>query len=393
MPFLNNAYQIINPNPNNEFHADWNDCRKQLRNLASQKDKRIFKIDIFVHDTEAESFLQKKSFIKKELAEIFGSSCPTYGIIPQSPEKPYHVTIETGIILSDEVIIHQCKHGEFIYTVLEKEGHKELWANGIEDGQTDLSTEISSKFAFEKLKEILESENMSLNNIVRQWNYIGNIISDDVADQSIIQHYQIFNKLRRDYYSRFRTIPGFPAATGIGMNFNGVTIEICAISMDEAIMTHSINNPKQVKPYAYNQQVLTGDPLTGETQKSAPQFERAKLVECSSRSRLFISGTASIIGQETLGINDVEAQTKITIDNIGTLIERANLQHRNQKANAFNIKDCSCIRVYVKHFGDIPLVKSICTNHFGDSPANYVQTDICRDSLLVEIEAELNLIN
>jgi len=393
MPYLNIYYQIIKPNPNNEFYADWQNCRAQLADLSKSESNRIFKINIFVHDTEIESFHLKKQFIKKELYEVFGENCPTFGVLPQSPEKPFNVTIEVGIIDAPNVRINYRKYGKYLYTVLEKDGYKELWANGIEDVRPDLDTDIYSRHAFDAVNQILQSENMTFDNIFRQWNFIGNILSKKRHDQSLLQHYQVFNKVRHDYYGRYRTIPDFPAATGVGMNFNGVTIDICAVTPTDDMLIYSINNPKQVNPYTYDQRVLSGGSIGEMVHKTPPQFERAKLIECRELSRLFISGTASIIGQETMAIDDVETQTKITIDNIGALIERANLLHKSPQFKTYSVNQCSYIRVYVKHSEDIPLVKSICTDYFGDSPANYVQTDICRDGLLMEIEAELNLIN
>jgi enamine deaminase RidA (YjgF/YER057c/UK114 family) len=393
MCFMNTSYLIIKPNPNNDFNADWQNCRAELKEHSKSDINRIFKINVFIHETEIESFRLKKQFIKKDLFEIFGDNCPTFGVVPQSPEKPLNVTIELGIINSSDVRISYRKYDEYHYTVLEKEGFKELWATGVEYFHPGLNTETYSKHAFDALNHILLAENMTFDHIVRQWNFIGNILGNRPNDQSLVQHYQIFNKVRHDYYHRFRSVPDFPAATGIGMNFNGVTLEICAITPNDDILIESINNPKQVKPYAYDQRVLLNGSYVGKVHVTPPQFERAKLIKCGEMSRLFISGTAAIIGQDTTGISDIESQTKITIENIGTLIEMANLLHYNPQRKHFTMKQCSYIRVYVKYFEDIPLVKSICSNHFGDSPSNYVQTDICREGLLVEIEAELELNN
>ncbi len=400
------TYQIIKPNRNDDFNADWNYCLGKLMDLSQKGPARIFKMNIFVHDTETESFHIKKKFIKEELFHLFGDKCPTFGVLPQSPEKPFHVTIEVGIINIPEIGIHFRKYREHPYTVLEKNGYKELWANGIEDVRQNLNTDIYSKHAFDLVNQILQSENMTFNNIVRQWNFIGNILGKRRNDQSLVQHYQVFNRVRHEYYERYRSIPDFPAATGIGMNFNGVTIDICAVTQGDDLLIHSISNPKQVNPFAYDQRVLAAESIDGKTYKTPPQFERAKLIKWDELSRLFISGTASIIGQDTAGLNDVETQTKITIENIRTLIEKANDEIRNPSSGLpspvsrlrspvsglrFILDQCSYVRVYVKRSEDIPIVKSICKEHFGDSPANYVQTDICRDGLLMEIEAELNL--
>jgi hypothetical protein len=46
----------------------------------------------------------------------------------------------------------------------------------------------------------------------------------------------------------------------------------------------------------------------------------------------------------------------------------------------------------VKNQENFTKVKSICKARFPEVPAIYIQSDICRDNLLVEIEAEF-LIN
>ena len=73
MPFPTVTYQIIKPNPNNEFYSDWQNCRKQLTDIYQSDRDRIFKMNIFVHDTEIESFHSKKQYIKKELFHLFGN--------------------------------------------------------------------------------------------------------------------------------------------------------------------------------------------------------------------------------------------------------------------------------------------------------------------------------
>jgi spore coat polysaccharide biosynthesis protein SpsF (cytidylyltransferase family) len=51
----------------------------------------------------------------------------------------------------------------------------------------------------------------------------------------------------------------------------------------------------------------------------------------------------------------------------------------------------SLVRVYIKKQEDFNSVKSICYEHFKDSPVIFVEADICRDDLLTEIEAEVSI--
>lgn len=384
MPFFDTSYLVIRPISKGDFYSDCQNCLEQLVSMSNNQQNRIFKINIFVSSDKPENFQVKKRFISDALLNIFGEMCPTFGILAQAPESPNNLSIEIGFVNSSNLKIEYRKYNGFRYTTIENDNYKQLWANGIEDPNPDRGTRAYSNNAFDMVRQLLSAENMNFDHIVRQWNYIGNILHTDQKDHSLIQHYQIFNDVRSEYYSRYRSILDFPAATGIGMDFNSVAIDICAITPHDDLSIVSVNNPKQINPYTYDQSVLVGT-----RKKTPPQFERAILLMHQKNSQLFVSGTASIVGQETIGKNDVEAQTRITIENIESLISRENLRHHFVRLKSEIPDKYQYIRVYVKNNEDISLVKSICSSHFGNVPINYVQADICREDLLVEIEAEL----
>jgi enamine deaminase RidA (YjgF/YER057c/UK114 family) len=234
---------------------------------------------------------------------------------------------------------------------------------------------------------ILENEKMSLNNLIRQWNYIGNIL--DVKDG--YQNYQIFNEVRNDYYSRFRTVKGYPAATGVGMKHGGVILDFCAVDLNDSLKIKAVENPNQVNAYNYGQQVLMGLRDKDKSTKHAPQFERALLVANNHDAYLHISGTASIIGQETIGKDDIGKQTVVTLENIKKLTETERLRSIISDP-AISHEKYSLFRIYIKNQSDFNIVRRICNEQFPKIPAIYIEADICRDDLLMEIEAEVELV-
>ena len=173
-----------------------------------------------------------------------------------------------------------------------------------------------------------------------------------------------------------------------GQNEKMIQVNELKISKNKVAKTFSVRNPIQINPYYYKQDVLSGIINTAGGQKQPPLFERAILLTDSNKWRLFVSGTASIIGQETVAIGNQCEQTIVTIENIRKLTSKENLMIYFPEINFDDHVRCSRIRVYVKNAGDIPEVKSICINHFGNIPSLYVHADICRKDLLVEIEAE-----
>ena len=136
----------------------------------------------------------------------------------------------------------------------------------------------------------------------------------------------------------------------------------------------AIENPRQVSAYEYPEDY---GPKT-------PSFSRATLLCLEYSSILFISGTASIVGHQTLHTTDVVAQTKETLANLEAVIAEAN--HTTGKVK-FNLRNVF-LRVYIRHAADISLVRNEIHRHLGEATkAVFIQADICRQELLLEIEA------
>ena len=105
------------------------------------------------------------------------------------------------------------------------------------------------------------------------------------------------------------------------------------------------------------------------------------------RQALFISGTASIVGHATLHIGDVRRQTEESLANMAAVRDVAAL-----RAGAEFDVAALVYTVYVRHRSDLAVVREVFERHVGaHSPAArdaiYLQADICRAELLVEIEA------
>ncbi len=109
----------------------------------------------------------------------------------------------------------------------------------------------------------------------------------------------------------------------------------------------------------------------------------------TTQDTIFISGTAAIAGEETLGSADISDQTTHTINNIKALIKRANLQANGIKGEANSIFDM--IRVYVKNEMDANQVEQLVKELLPADQYTFVVSDICRDNLLVEIEGIVSL--
>jgi len=377
-------YKVIVPKAEGKFEIQWDNCFNELADILQNQENRPFRISIFIHTIDEADYKFKSDLIRNSIYRLVNGSLLPINIIPQSPEEPYNVVIELGMLSEKEGLVQYYSVDGINYSTITSDEFLECWVVGAQlSGNGDNKYEAADG-SFRKLKLVLDNLDLDFDSIVRQWNYVGEILDLSYANGRTMQNYQIFNEVRNSYYTQYRKCSSFPAATGIGMNSTHVGIECYAIGNSSNVQIIPISNPKQEESYQYGQDVLVGDAIV---HKQAPQFERAILLKSGASSRLIISGTAAIIGQKTIGIGDVVQQTKTTIDNIETLVSRTNLMNHYSNNEQYPDK-YSYLRVYVKYRSDITKVRQICTEKYGDVPMTFVQADICRDNLLVEIEAE-----
>jgi chorismate lyase/3-hydroxybenzoate synthase len=204
--------------------------------------------------------------------------------------------------------------------------------------------------------------------ILRMWNLVGGIIDSNVDGMEI---YQDFCVGRAEAFALWHgRIGNIPAATGIGTRGPGVHLYFLAGRNDSGPV--HLENPQQTPAYQY----------PGEYGPKSPSFARATYVD----GTLYVSGTASIIGNETVCLGDVAAQTDVTLSNIATLIGEENLVRHGVSAG-FTLADLDFIKVYVRDGADLPLVREKCAAVFNpDAQIVYLNVDVCRRDLLVEIE-------
>jgi enamine deaminase RidA (YjgF/YER057c/UK114 family) len=378
-------YCIYQPSATGSISDEWHQCLKQIR-ITQENGKRPIKLYVFTSLTDRKSYMKAREEITGSVIDTFKEQTPAVSFTVHPPEKPYNIAVEALFTSSDTPDIFTRYYGSVPYVVINNQWGKEVWGAGLGSGLFSENTRKAAEGAFDQVVALLEKEDMTLNNIIRQWNYIGNILKI----RNGIQNYQVFNEVRSEYYSRYRTVIGYPAATGIGMKSESVIIDFCAVSPDESVRINRLSNPNQVNAYEYTQNILRGVKDTGKLKKHPPQFERALIMAFKNNAMLHISGTASIIGQETIGKDDVAMQTTVTIENIKKLTSPEMISQVLPEGIQYSLK-YGLLRVYIRNQEDFNIVRTICKEHFPGVPAVFIEADICRDDLLTEIEAEVQI--
>jgi enamine deaminase RidA (YjgF/YER057c/UK114 family) len=388
----NYTEQFINIDPTSGLTLleQFNDCllklEKKLKTFGLKNDN-VIKQSIFIKTENNADYYNKKDALLQIVKKFYSSFIPTTSVIGQPPENGHLIALEVVLFKNQigDIKISRKKYSDTRYVVVNYPDYKEVHAAGICGNDRAAGTFLQAQNTFELMQGILEKENLVFSDIVRQWNYIEKITAINADEDGLKQNYQLFNNVRSKYYETADFKYGYPAATGIGMDTGGVIVDFIAVKGSKNVSIIPIKNPLQIDAHKYSPKVLVGNSDKKNPSKTSPKFERAKALATNFSKMVFISGTAAILGQDTIKENDITKQTITTINNIHKLISFDNLRDCGL-LNATKKKSLSYIRVYVKHKDDIKIVRDICVKYFGDIPALYLVSDICRENLLVEIE-------
>lgn len=195
--------------------------------------------------------------------------------------------------------------------------------------------------------------------LVRFWNYVPNI-NHGAGDA---ENYKRFCNGRLQAFTEAKIDDDrFPAASAVGHYGKGLTVT--ALTAATAATHHA--NPRQLDAFKYPRQYGP----------SSPSFARATTLEVKDHHLCFVSGTASILGHDSVHRGDLKLQMYTTNDNILYLL----------KETGFKRSQIETLRVYLREPTDLEVCRTIMAELFPDTRVIYFHADICRSDLLVEIE-------
>ena len=209
--------------------------------------------------------------------------------------------------------------------------------------------------------------------LARIWNYVPAINEPGPGG---MENYRFFCRGRslafEEHFGR-----GFnarlPAASAVGSKSAGLTVVFAACDTPP----RHVENPLQTPAYAY----------PGEHGPRPPSFARATVVPGLDHATVFISGTAAIRGHVTVAPDSTRDQLACTLENLHELSRACGLRSDLDQGGGPRRH----FKVYVRHAADQPLVAAMLEGRLlvKTDRVSYLQAEICRAPLLVEIEATL----
>ncbi|MBX7206712.1 MAG: hypothetical protein K1X78_00255 [Verrucomicrobiaceae bacterium] len=211
----------------------------------------------------------------------------------------------------------------------------------------------------------------------RIWNYVPRI--NDM--QAGLERYQQFNIGRWvAFEERYgRDLRAFlPAASAVGIKGDHLALMFSAGKRRPLFF----ENPSQVPAYHY-------PPDYG---PRPPGFARGVVIEEADARTVFLSGTASIEGHRSVGEGDWDLQFRTTLHNIETMLGRMGVPEALH-GDAWRRGDVldGGFKCYLRHPESLCVMQEFFFEHTGldESRVSFVQADICRRELDLEIEAAI----
>lgn len=233
-------------------------------------------------------------------------------------------------------------------------------------GDTSTPLQLATEFAFKQIFASIDV--LGFPHLLRVWNYLADINQESQG----LERYRQFNIGRQEgFIVAGRSLErNLPSACALGVSGGPLVIYFMA-GRSEPI---AVENPRQVSAFHYP--VAYGP--------KSPSFSRASIVRVGDQEMLFVSGTSSIVGHRSVHVGDVVAQTHETLLNIEAVVNEANRLARRPEFDCATL----CFKVYLRRPEDRDAVHATLVRALGAGiNALYLQADVCRHDLLVEIEA------
>lgn len=231
----------------------------------------------------------------------------------------------------------------------------------------DHDLEAAAADAYRRLHRI--QADLGFANLLRVWHYLRDIN----AGAGDAERYKRFCAGRAAALAERGRETALPAATVVGGEAPGLQMHFLLTRTPPA----PLENPRQVSAYHYPRRYGP----------ARPAFARAARIDWPGGPRqLFVSGTASILGHESVHTGDAAAQLAESLANVEALLAQA-----GPTFAARGLAGLDLLKIYLRRAADCAAVERGVRARLAGVPWVMLRADLCRQDLLVEVEAQLSL--
>jgi len=231
--------------------------------------------------------------------------------------------------------------------------------------------------AYQRLAQYID--NNAIGHPIRIWNFIPDI--NGMLGE--LERYMVFNAGRHDGFvqwlgEKFADSGMLPTASGVG--HDGADLIIHCLCSDQP--SRSIENPRQCPAYQYSRRY---GPVP-------PSFARGTLLENDHPPTLLVAGTASVLGEQTVHVGDLQKQLDETLTNLACVVASAAGRSGQADDRARWLGMYRHLSVYCPDAGQLETLYELIHTHFPNvRQVELIRADLCRADLLVEIEGVAEL--
>ena len=198
--------------------------------------------------------------------------------------------------------------GTGIRAVERTNGERRLRTVVLDDAST-MNGEVFESRTLQAYRTLLSG--IPHDHLLRAWNFIPRI-NDDAGFETTCEggggdRYMVFNAGRfKAFHDVYEKPEWFPVASGVGHVGDALVLHLLHGDGDP----RPVDNPRQVLPVDYSSRF--GD--------LPPAFIRAAKVREVEGASILVSGTASVVGEDSLHLDSFERQLEETLDNLETVV-------------------------------------------------------------------------
>jgi chorismate lyase/3-hydroxybenzoate synthase len=223
---------------------------------------------------------------------------------------------------------------------------------------------------FELYRRLLAGlERAGFPHLLRVWNFVPRINDESPG----LEQYMLFCKGRADAFATHcgaGFLSRLPASSAVGCP--GETLVVHVLASREP--GRHVENPRQISAYRYPERYGP----------RSPSFARGTAAPSTWDGRVFVSGTASIVGHESVHLGDPTRQSEETMANIEAVLDTAGAPGAGRPL----AERLDNLRVYARFPDQIDVIRHAVARCVGGPVATaWLQAEVCRKELLVEIEA------
>jgi chorismate lyase/3-hydroxybenzoate synthase len=223
---------------------------------------------------------------------------------------------------------------------------------------------------FELYRRLLAGlERAGFPHLLRVWNFVPRINDDSPG----LEQYMLFCKGRADAFATHcgaGFLSRLPASSAVGCPGDALVVHVLA-SREPG---RHVENPRQVSAYRYPERYGP----------RSPSFARGTVAPATWHGRVFVSGTASIVGHESVHLGDPSRQAEETMANIEAVLDTAGAPGAGRPL----AERLDGLRVYARFPDQLDAIRNAVARCAGGPVATaWLQAEVCRKELLVEIEA------